>query len=69
MKPPSRRALRRSRWLVWPLAALVSLGVVGPASYSAFNAKVANTGNTFGVGTVALSDDDSGTASVHRRRD
>jgi hypothetical protein len=62
MKPPSRRAVRRSRWLLWPLAALLSLVVVGQASYSAFSAKVVNSGNVLGVGTVALNDDDSGSA-------
>lgn len=62
MKPPSRRAVRRSRWLVWPLAALLSLGVVGQASYSAFSSKVSNTGNNLAAGTVTLTDDDSGSA-------
>jgi hypothetical protein len=54
--------VRRSRWLVWPLAALVAFGVVGRASYSAFSAKVGNTGNSLAVGTVVLNDDDSGSA-------
>lgn len=62
MTPPSRRAVRRSRWLVWPIAALLSLGVVGQASYSAFTAKVSNTGSTLAAGTVVLNDDDSGSA-------
>jgi predicted ribosomally synthesized peptide with SipW-like signal peptide len=62
MKPPTRRAVRRSRWLVWPLAALVTLGVVGQASYAAFSAKVVSTGNSLGAGTVVLTDDDSGSA-------
>ena len=60
--PPSRRAVRRSRWLVWPLAAAVTLGVVGQASYSAFSAKVSNAGNNLAAGTVVITDDDSGTA-------
>ena len=46
MKPPSRRAVRRSRWLVWPLAASLALAVVGQASYSAFSAKVSNASNS-----------------------
>ncbi|WP_198410171.1 TasA family protein [Microlunatus flavus] len=54
--------MRRSRWLVWPVAALVTLGVVGQASYAAFSTKVSNTGNTLAAGTVTLSDDDSGSA-------
>ncbi len=60
--PPSRRAVRRSRWLVWPLAAAVALAVVGQASYSAFSAKVSNTSNSLGAGTVVLNDDDGGSA-------
>jgi predicted ribosomally synthesized peptide with SipW-like signal peptide len=61
VKPPSRRALRRSRWLVWPVAALVTLGVVGQASYSAFSDRVSSTGS-LAAGTVVLNDDDSGSA-------
>ena len=60
--PPSRRAVRRSRWLVWPIAAMATLAVVGQASYSAFSAKVSNASNSLAVGTVALTDDDSGSA-------
>jgi predicted ribosomally synthesized peptide with SipW-like signal peptide len=62
MMPPSRRAVRRARWLVWPLAALLTLGIVGQASYSAFTARVSSTGNSLGAGSVTLADDDSGSA-------
>jgi len=62
MKPPSRRAVRRSRWLFWPLAALLTLAFVGQASYAAFSARVTNVGSNLGAGTVALTDDDSGSA-------
>lgn len=60
--PPSRRAVRRSRWLVWPAALVVTLGAVGQASYAAFSAKVSNPGNNLAAGTVVLADDDSGSA-------
>ncbi len=60
--PPTRRAVRRARHLVWPLAALLSLGVVGQASYAAFSSKVSNTGNSLAAGTVVLGDDDAGSA-------
>jgi hypothetical protein len=60
--PPSRRAVRRSRWLIWAAAATATVALVGQASYSAFSAKVGNTGNSLAVGTVVLSDDDSGSA-------
>ncbi len=62
MKPPSRRAVRLSHWLVWPLAALATCAVVGQASYSGFSAKVSNSGSTLAAGTVVLSDDDAGSA-------
>ncbi|MGI3780648.1 MAG: hypothetical protein ACRYG2_07710, partial [Janthinobacterium lividum] len=62
MKSPSRRSVRRSQWLVWPLAAVLTLGVVGQASYAAFSAKTVNTGDSLAVGTVVLADDDSGSA-------
>jgi hypothetical protein len=62
MKPPSRRAVRRSQWLLWPLAALLTLGVVGQASYAAFSSRAANAGNSLAVGTVVLNDDDAGSA-------
>ena len=62
MTPPSARAVRRSRWLVWPVAALATLAVVGQASYSSFSAKVGNAGNNLAAGTVTLSDDDAGSA-------
>ncbi|MBB3326037.1 M73 family metallopeptidase [Microlunatus antarcticus] len=62
MKPPSRRAVRRSRWLVWPVSALLALGVVGQASYSAFSARTSIPSNSLAAGTVVLGDDDSGSA-------
>ena len=62
MKPPSRRTVRRSSWLVWPVAAVVAFGVVGQASYAAFSGKVSNQANSMGAGTVVLTDDDSGSA-------
>ena len=60
--PRASRIRRRLGWLLWPVAALVSAGIVGQASYAAFSAQTSNTGSSLGVGTVALSDDDSGTA-------
>lgn len=58
--PPSRRAVRRLSWLVWPTAALVTIGLVAQASYSAFSSKVSNAGNNLTVGSVTLTDDDAG---------
>ncbi|WP_375425276.1 TasA family protein [uncultured Friedmanniella sp.] len=58
--PPSPRAVSTLRWLLWPVAAVATLALVGQASYASFSSKVSNGGNTFSVGTVTLSDDDSG---------
>lgn len=60
--PPSPRAVRTARWLLWPVAATATLALVGQASYATFSSKVSNSGNSLSVGTVTLSDDDSGSA-------
>ncbi|GAA1436827.1 hypothetical protein GCM10009616_37510 [Microlunatus lacustris] len=60
--PPTSRAGRSIRWLLWPAAALVTFGLVGQASYSAFSSKTSNPGNNLAVGTVTLADDDAGAA-------
>jgi hypothetical protein len=60
--PPSPRAVRTLRWLFWPVVALFTLGLVGQASYASFTSKVSNSGNGLSVGTVNLTDDDSGSA-------
>jgi len=55
----------RSRWAV-PAAilagVLVSAGFVWQASYSAFSAPTSNPTSNWAAGTVALADDDAGTA-------
>ena len=60
--PPTARAARTLRWLLWPAAAVTTLALVGQASYASFSAKVSNTGNNFSVGSVTLTDDDAGSA-------
>ena len=60
--PPSRRAVRSAGWLLWPAAALVTLGVVGDASYAAFIAQTSNAGNSFSAGSVVLTDNDANVA-------
>lgn len=62
MPPPTVRAVRSARWLLWPAAAVVTLLVVGQASYATFSAKASNSDNTFAAGSVNLADDDSGSA-------
>jgi predicted ribosomally synthesized peptide with SipW-like signal peptide len=60
--PPTARADRTLRWLLWPAAAVATLALVGQASYASFSAKVSNAGNSFSVGSVTLTDDDAGSA-------
>jgi hypothetical protein len=60
--PPTPRAARTLRWLLWPATAVATLALVGQASYASFSAKVSNPGNTFSVGSVTLTDDDAGSA-------
>ena len=60
--PPSRRLLRRSRWLLWPVAFVIAGLLVAQGSWSAFSAKVSNGTNSFSVGTVNLNDDDAGSS-------
>jgi len=62
---PAGTAVRRTRKV---LATLFVLGIVGAltgvGSYSAFTATTGNTGNSFAAGTVAIEDNDSGTAML-----
>lgn len=60
--PPSVRAVSSARWLLWPVAAVATLLLVGQASYASFSAKTSNPGNILAVGSVNLTDDDSGSA-------
>lgn len=60
--PPSVRAVRRSGWLLWVIAALLTTGLVAPASYAAFSSRVSNSGNSLALGSVNLTDDDAGAA-------
>ncbi len=57
-----RRALRVAAWAAVPAALLGSAAIVGTASYSAFSASSANSGDSWSAGTVQLADDDAGTA-------
>lgn len=60
--PPSVRAVGRSGWVPWLMAVVLTTGLVAPASYAAFSARVSNSGNSLALGSVNLSDDDAGTA-------
>lgn len=51
-----------SKWGALPASVLISALVVWQSSYAAFSSTTVNPSNTFGSGSVVLSDDDSGTA-------
>ncbi len=57
------RLLRRGGLLWWAIVLAVATISVG-AAYAAFSARTQNTGNQITSGTVALSDNDSGTAML-----
>ena len=62
---PQPRVLRlaaQSRWATAPLALLVASLLVWNASSSAFQATTTNGTNSWASGSVAISDDDSGSA-------
>jgi hypothetical protein len=65
---PVRAASPRTRRARKLLATLFVLGLVGSAtgigSYSAFTSTTSNAGNSFAAGTVAIEDNDSGTAML-----
>jgi len=63
-KPAGPRT-RRARKLVLTLFVVGVVGAVtGVGSYSAFTATTGNTGNSFASGTVAIEDNDNGTAML-----
>lgn len=59
---PTAKRVRAMRWAVLPAALIVSGLVIGQASYAAFTSTTSNATNSWASGTVALSDDDAGTA-------
>ncbi|GAA1827050.1 hypothetical protein ACFFOM_15075 [Microlunatus capsulatus] len=60
---PSRRLAKVATLLAVPAAVAVSGLVVSQASYSAYSATTVNPTNNWATGTVALTDDDNGTAA------
>ena len=60
---PARRATKVASLVAIPAAIAVSGLVVSQASYSAYSASTENPTNNWATGSVALSDDDGGTAA------
>jgi hypothetical protein len=62
MKNPSRRARKIGTVIATPIAILAAAAMVWQSSYAAFSGTTRNSGNSWSTGSVALTDDDSGTA-------
>ena len=62
MHKPSKRATKIAAAATTPLAVLVAGGLVWQASYAAFTGQTRNAGNDWSTGSVALTDDDQGSA-------
>lgn len=62
MKQPSRRARKLGTVIVTPVAILAAAAMVWQSSYAAFSGTTRNSGNNWSTGSVALTDDDSGSA-------
>ena len=62
MKNPSRRARKIGTVIATPIAIVAAAALVWQSSYAAFSGTTRNSGNNWSTGSVALTDDDSGSA-------
>jgi hypothetical protein len=62
MKQPSRRARKLGTVVVTPIAIIAAGAMVWQSSYAAFSGTTRNSGNSWSTGSVALTDDDTGSA-------
>lgn len=62
MKNPSRRARTLGTVIATPIAIVAAAALVWQSSYAAFSGTTRNSGNSWSTGSVALTDDDSGSA-------
>src|SRR4051812_29752095 len=62
MKAPSRRARNIGTIVATPIAVVAAAAMVWQSSYAAFSGTTRNSGNSWSTGSVALTDDDSGSA-------
>ncbi|MET0766684.1 MAG: hypothetical protein ABW075_03825 [Aeromicrobium sp.] len=65
MKQPSRRARRIGTAITTPIAIVAAAALVWQSSYAAFTGTTRNSGNSWSTGSVALTDDDAGSARFH----
>lgn len=62
MRNPTRKQRRIGTVIVTPVAVLIAAGLIWQSSYSAFTGTTRNSGNNWATGSVALTDDDAGSA-------
>ena len=62
MKSPSRRARKIGTVIATPIAIIAAGALVWQSSYAAFTGTTRNSGNSWSTGSVALTDDDAGSA-------
>lgn len=62
MKGPSSRTSRVATVVATPVAILAASALIWQSSYAAFTSTTRNSGNDWATGSVALTDDDAGSA-------
>src|SRR3954470_270014 len=62
MRTPSARAGKIAAAAATPVAILAASALVWQSSYAAFSGTTRNSGNNWSTGSVALTDDDAGSA-------
>ena len=62
MRTPSRKTRRIITLVATPAAIVIAGALIWQASYSSFSGTTRNPGNNWSTGTVALTDDDTGSA-------
>lgn len=62
MKNPTRRARKVGTVIATPIAVVVAAALIWQSSYAAFTGTTRNSGNNWATGSVALTDDDAGSA-------
>lgn len=62
MRNPTRKARKIGTVIATPIAVLAAAALIWQSSYSAFTGTTRNSGNNWATGSVALTDDDAGSA-------
>jgi hypothetical protein len=62
MRTPTRKARKIGTVIATPIAIVAAAALVWQSSYAAFTGTTRNSGNNWATGSVALTDDDSGSA-------